>query len=255
MPTFYADPFGHSGFQGVLSSGLGGYNGLMWGREPGEFRAESTLSDRMERVWVPSASLGGAAATFQGTFVDGTYGTPGPASRCGSYGTISSCNYTWGAIDAPGIINDVLGFQAKSTRGNNILYLLGSDFQWENAVEYNGSGDFFGYVDGIRDALNKDPRINAFYSTPAAYVLAKLANTTSLPLLTHDIFPYNDDTQGHNMWSGYFTSRPAFKVFFTARYPVSINLNVIFCTPFSVCCRLVCAKAVHIINLGGSCRA
>lgn len=77
---------------------------------------------------------------------------------------------------------------------------------------YNGSGDFFAYVDGVRDALNKDPRINAFYSTPADYVAAKLANTTSLPLLTHDIFPYNDDTAGHNMWSGYFTSRPAFKV-------------------------------------------
>jgi len=25
------------------------------------------------------------------------------------------------------------------------------------------------------------------------------------------MFPYNDDPEGHNMWSGYFTSRPAFK--------------------------------------------
>lgn len=205
----------------------------MWAREPGELKAQSALNARLERVWLPSESLGGSAATFQGTFLYG-YGTPNTASRCGGYGNISSCNYTWGAIDAPGIIADVLGKQAQSTRGNHILYLFGSDFQWENAVENNGSGDFFAYVDGIRDALNKDPRINAFCklrigvgfcdlyvtrsllygadSTPAAYVAAKLQNTSSLPVLTHDLFPYNDDTQGHNMWSGYFTSRPAFKV-------------------------------------------
>jgi hypothetical protein len=72
----FADPFGHSAFQGVLSSALGGYNGLIWGREPADFFAQS-MNGRLERVWLPSPSLGGAAATMQGVFVEGGYSTPG----------------------------------------------------------------------------------------------------------------------------------------------------------------------------------
>ena len=39
------------------------------------------------------------------------------------------------------------------------------------------------------------------------------ASVKSFPQVISDFFPYNDDTQGHNMWSGYFTSRPALKGF------------------------------------------
>ena len=91
--------------------------------------------------------------------------------------------------------------------------------RWENAVNGTLFGEYFRYVDGVRDLLNADPkkRFRAFYSTPAEYIAAKLGNVTSLPLVVSDFFPYNDDTvgnneNGHNIWAGYFTSRPAFKV-------------------------------------------
>lgn len=105
-------------------------------------------------------------------------------------------------------------------RGNHVLFQFGTDFTWENAVNGTLFGEYFRYVDTIRDLLNADPkkRFRAFYSTPAEYFAAKLANVSSLPLVVSDFFPYNDDTvgpsneNGHNVWAGYFTSRPAFKV-------------------------------------------
>jgi hypothetical protein len=53
----------------------------------------------------------------------------------------------------------------------------------------------------VIDALNGDPqgRFNAFYSNPAIYMANRLANVTSFAPETGDFFPYNDDTQGHNL--------------------------------------------------------
>ena len=100
-----------------------------------------------------------------------------------------------------------------------LLCQFGTDFTWENAINGTLFGEYFKYVDTVRDLLNADPagRFRAIYSTPAEYFLAKLGNTSSLPLVVSDMFPYNDDTvgnneNGHNVWAGYFTSRPAFKV-------------------------------------------
>ena len=80
---------------------------------------------------------------------------------------------------------------------------------------YENAQDYFNYLDGVIDALNGDPqgRFEAFYSTPAQYIEARMKNVPKMPVMTGDMFPYNDDTQGHNMWAGYFTSRPAFKGF------------------------------------------
>lgn len=94
---------------------------------------------------------------------------------------------------------------------------MGGDFTWENAVSFAGEdlGNWFEYLDAVIAALNSDPlkRFNASYSTAAAYVAEKVGAVASLPPLVGDLFPYNDDAQGHNMWAGYFTSRPAFKGF------------------------------------------
>ena len=64
LPPLSPDPFGHSGFQGVLSSALGGYNGVMWGREPADFKALSGC------VALPVAPFGLAC-----------HPTPSPLSR------------------------------------------------------------------------------------------------------------------------------------------------------------------------------
>ena len=56
--------------------------------------------------------------------------------------------------------------------------------------------------------MNQDNRVRAFYSTPSIYAQSKLDNL-KLPVRYDDLFPYAN--QPHATWSGYFTSRPAFK--------------------------------------------
>ena len=61
--------------------------------------------------------------------------------------------------------------------------------QWENALPY------YNYTDGVIDALNGDARFEAVYATPAIYVAERIATVTKMPVLTGDMFPYNDDSQ------------------------------------------------------------
>jgi hypothetical protein len=60
--------------------------------------------------------------------------------------------------------------------------------------------------------VNKDGRVNAFYSTPSRYLAAKRATPgLTLPLKTDDFFPYCGNADGSDYWTGYFTSRPTLK--------------------------------------------
>jgi len=211
--TWQIDPFGHSAFQGILSSPLSGYKGVMWAREMDDFKMLMCAARGLERVWSPSASLGADATTFQGIFVDAGYGSPGEARRCdGKKPGDSGCVYSNGKVDIKTIISDVEQFRTPNIRDVNntvdIILNFGDDFLWENAP------DWFNYLDGVIDAFNSDAsgRFHAFYSTPAIYMASKLKNTPmALQPYAGDFFPYNDDSAGHNLWTGYFTSRPAFK--------------------------------------------
>jgi hypothetical protein len=97
--------------------------------------------------------------------------------------------------------------QLSAFRGSDVLVNMGDDFAWPLANLY------FPYTDGIIDALNSHPsaRFNASYSTGERYMQAKLASVPAFPQISGDLFPYADDRAGHNLWAGYFTSRPAFK--------------------------------------------
>eukprot|EP00897_Mesotaenium_endlicherianum_P007946 jgi/Mesen1/717/ME000109S_10930 len=57
--------------------------------------------------------------------------------------------------------------------------------------------------------MSKDRRVNAFYSTPSLYLDAKHAANETWPVKRGDFFPYADCP--HCYWTGYFSSRPAFK--------------------------------------------
>ena len=216
--TWQIDPFGHSAFQGIMSSSLSGFQGLMYAREAADFKQASAATQSLERVWLPSASLGPAAASFQGIFIDRSYTSPLVTSACSSRASNASCSFAAGSAQGAAVASDVFLNRRPLLRGQDVLLLAGGDFTMENAVPLaasRDSGSWFAYLDGIMDHLNADPwkRFSASYSSPAAYVRAKLAAGLVLPTLVTDMFPYNDDPEGHNMWSGYFTSRPAFKGF------------------------------------------
>ncbi|CAI5503332.1 unnamed protein product [Closterium sp. Naga37s-1] len=93
--------------------------------------------------------------------------------------------------------------QAESYRTNHIMWTMGDDFAYSNAVTW------FRNMDKLIHYVNRDGRVNAFYSTPSIYVDAKHRANESWPLKTGDFFPYADCP--HCYWTGYFSSRPAFK--------------------------------------------
>ncbi|KAF2301804.1 hypothetical protein GH714_029449 [Hevea brasiliensis] len=93
--------------------------------------------------------------------------------------------------------------QANVTRTNHVMWLMGTDFRYQYA------NSWFRQMDKFIHYVNKDGRVNALYSTPSIYTDAKYAADEQWPLKTEDFFPYADHPNAY--WTGYFTSRPAFK--------------------------------------------
>lgn len=200
------DPFGHSATQAWLLSSEAGMQSLFFGRmDYQDFNARKP-EKRLEWLWQGSDSLP-SLLTFTGEL----YGAGG-----GHYNTWIDFNGNGGQInDNPKrhdynvdkwidrFVEDALK-QAKNTRTDHQLWACGDDFHYENAAHW------YHNLDKLIHYLNKDGRVNAFYSTPSMYADAKNKANLSWEVRSHDdIFPYADG--GHKYWSGYFTSRPSLK--------------------------------------------
>jgi alpha-mannosidase len=98
-------------------------------------------------------------------------------------------------------------YQAAHTKGSDVLWTMGSDFQWRAANEWYTNGD------KLIAAVNAEGTVEAKWSTPSIYVKAKWDETQTAnltwPLKTDDLFPYSMSDQ--QFWTGFFTSRPALK--------------------------------------------
>lgn len=203
------DPFGHSSTQAALLSAEVGFVGLFFGRIDYQDLQLRIQNKKPEFVWRASPSLGEGAQVFSG--LTGEYG--------GNYGPPPGFNWDVGQSDEP-VQDDatLTNYNVKSrvddfvsqalqlashTRGNNIMFTMGSDFQYEDAREW------FENLDRIIKYVNLDGRVNTFYSTPERYLAAKASEDIAWPLKTDDFFPYADFP--HAFWGGYFTSRPALK--------------------------------------------
>ncbi|KER18138.1 hypothetical protein T265_16269, partial [Opisthorchis viverrini] len=73
-------------------------------------------------------------------------------------------------------------------------------------------------MDSLIEKLNErqvgNLSLNVFYSTPACYTKAvnrEFLKMNTLSQRTGDFFPYASNV--HNYWTGFYTSRPAFKFF------------------------------------------
>lgn len=206
------DPFGHSATQAALLSAEAGFTGLFFGRIDFEDLAIRRQGKACEFVWRASPSLGAEAQVFSGL-----------TGECGgNYGPPQGFNWDIFSNDEPiqddphlhdyNVKSRVEDFIAKAmelanvTRGEHIMFTMGSDFQ------YQAAENWFTNLDKIIHYANEDGRINAFYSTPETYVAAKEAEQgVSWPLKTDDFFPYADGP--HAFWTGYSTSRPALKLY------------------------------------------
>lgn len=198
------DPFGHSLTQTTLLGTSVGFDSVMFGRSDYQDLSRRRRHRELEMVWGASDDKG-HASIFAVNFASGNYGPP------------AGFWWEWGPSPDSIIIDNVLSPEynvkeridlfvercqelANVTRGRDILVLMGSDFNYNNARYWYQS------LDKLIHYSNLDGRIHAFYSSPEDYVSAKATYNIQWPRKTDDFFPYADF--GHAYWTGYFTSRP-----------------------------------------------
>ncbi|KQJ88371.1 alpha-mannosidase At3g26720 [Brachypodium distachyon] len=201
------DPFGHSAVQAYLLGAQVGFDALYFSRIDYQDRGKRKGTKELEVVWRGSKTFGSSADIFSGIFPN-NYEPP-----TGEF-------YFEVDADSPIVQDDPLLFdynvedrvnafvaaalaQANITRTNHIMFTMGTDFKYQYAESW------FRQMDKLIHYVNKDGRVNALYSTPSIYTDAKFAASETWPLKTNDFFPYADKPNSY--WTGYFTSRPAFK--------------------------------------------
>lgn len=200
------DPFGHSLTQATHMSAEMGFEGLFFGRIDFQELKYRQEEKKCEFIW-KDEQIG--TSVFTG--LTGQYQ--------GNYGAPEGFNFQWG-VDGIQDNKDLEDYNvdsridefvkaaedlAKMTRGNNIMFTMGSDFNFEPAYRW------YLNLDKLIKYANADGRVNAFYSTPEKYVAMKKAERREWPEFEGDFFPYADGP--HQFWTGYFTSRPGFKRF------------------------------------------
>ncbi|KAF8561841.1 hypothetical protein P879_10958 [Paragonimus westermani] len=101
---------------------------------------------------------------------------------------------------------------SRSFRTNHILVPMGCDFAYvDAATNFKIMNNLIDKINGFQLGSRK---LNVFYSTPACYTQAVnryFHAHGKLSTRTGDFFPYAD--QKSNYWSGFYTSRPALKMF------------------------------------------
>ena len=214
------DPFGHSATQASLMSAEVGFDALFFGRIDYEDLELRQASQQCEGVWKPSddENLGTDGQVFWG--LSGSYkGNYQPPRGFDLDGYLSDEP----PVDGINIAERVFDFvkqcveQAYNTIGNNIMLTMGSDFQYENALEnFDRLDTLIHFVNQYQemgkipiDLLGKFSSIKVFYSNPEMYVDAKNKENIQWKVKKDDFFPYADCI--NCFWTGYFTSRPLLK--------------------------------------------
>lgn len=203
------DPFGHSSTQADLLSAQVGFESLFFARiDYQDFQKRKAEKD-LEFMWQASASNLNSSV-FTGVFVGDGYGPP--KGFC--FDTNVQCLFSSPVIDdvkSPDYNVDTFVDKFVETarayegavQGNDVMFLMGSDFFYDNAERW------FLNLDKLIHYVNKDGRVNAFYSTPEMYAKAKTTSGLKFSVKTDDFFPYADNKDSY--WTGYFTSRPSLK--------------------------------------------
>lgn len=239
VPTigWQLDPFGHSATQASLLSASAGFDALFFGRIDYQDLELRRHTQECEGLWQASPLNDPDATIFWG--LTGSYG--------GNYGAPDGFCFDVLCRD-PQLVNfnqtqlkekidiflEDLRLQADRTKGNHIMLTMGTDFTYQQAHLNYANLDLLigtvmnyqslGMID-IQAIFGPDyDRVNVFYSHPEYYALQKYRQTATGPqqhkstgtkvtwkTKTDDFFPYADCP--HCYWTGYFTSRTAFKRF------------------------------------------
>jgi alpha-mannosidase len=246
VPTvgWQLDPFGHAATQASLLTAAVGFDALYFGRIDYQDLELRRQQSECEGLWQagPSSSPddnndNDRPPVFWGLTGEygGNYGPP--AGYCFDVlcddESLLSANQTRLRGRTLTFLHD-LARQANQTKGAHLMVTMGSDFHFQNAAVNFANIDLlmttiteyqeWGMLDAADIFGPRFDRVNIFYSTPNYYTAQKNEETRryyaapnhtksdSLPLWSikkDDFFPYADCP--HCYWTGYFTSRTAFK--------------------------------------------
>ena len=206
--AWHIDPFGHSSEQAAIFARMG-FDGFFFARIDYQDFAKRKNESKLEMIWRGSPNnLGMESDIFTGVLYNG-YGPPPDMCFdvfCGDDAVEDDTELFTYNLEHKMMkfINDTLD-QNKHYRTNNIMFTMGSDFQYQAAPVW------YRNLDILIENINKKygDRFNLFYSTPTRYVDAVHAAGLTWSVKTDDFFPYADCPWCY--WSGYFTSRPALK--------------------------------------------
>lgn len=200
------DPFGHSAVQAYLLGAELGFDSLFFARIDYQDRAKRLDEKTLEFLWQGSKSLGRSSEIFTGIFPRHYDPPDGFTFEINDISEPIQDDPLLFDYNVQERVNDFVAAamaQANVTRTNHIMWAMGTDFRYQYA------NSWFRQMDKFIHYVNLDGRVNALYSTPSIYTDAKHATSNSWPLKTGDFFPYADHPNAY--WTGYFTSRPAFK--------------------------------------------
>ena len=146
IPTvgWQIDPFGHSATQASLLSAEVGFDALYFGRIDYQDRIERRGNLSLEMIWSASASYGPSNYVFGSTPKDEGYGPPPGLcwdNFCGDEAINDDPALEDNNVDEVVERIVVAAYeQAAFTRGNvsemNIMWQMGSDFNYENAEQF-----------------------------------------------------------------------------------------------------------------------
>ncbi|XP_044500612.1 alpha-mannosidase isoform X1 [Mangifera indica] len=200
------DPFGHSAVQAYLLGDEVGFDSVHFARIDYQDRAKRKADKSLEVIWQGSKTFGSSSQIFTNAFPVHYSPPVGFHFEVDDDFVPLQDNPLLEDYNVDGRVNEFIEAalsQANVTLENNVMWTMGDDFQYQYAESW------FKQMDKFINYVNKDGRVNALYSTPSLYTIAKNAANASWPLKTDDYLPYADEINAY--WTGFFTSRPAFK--------------------------------------------
>lgn len=200
------DPFGHSREMANIYAQMG-YSSLYFARIHYLEKELRLKNKTLEFNWKASNELD--SEIFTGAFFNDNYGPPEGFcwdSLCGDDPIMDNEELEgYNVKEKVDAFVDHVKKQASHQATNQVMLLMGSDFQYTNA------NSWYVNLDKLIKYVNADSskKVKVIYSTPACYTNAVKSQAPKLFTKVDDFFPYASGR--HSYWTGYFTSRPAFK--------------------------------------------
>lgn len=202
------DPFGHSREYASILAQMG-MDGYFFGRLDYQDKTLRQTSKRMEFLWQASENLGDDARIFTG-ILPNTYSPP--RGFCFDV----YCNDE-AIVDDPdseeyNVNSRVAQFLVYVREQRNFYKTLNIPVTMGNDFNYQSASHWFVNLDKLIRHNNENSsatKVNLLYSTPSCYLKSLYDSKSNWTMKEDDFFPYGSDP--HAYWTGYFTSRPAFK--------------------------------------------